>query len=143
MTTGDRRFKSFVLHKIHFLGNRIMLQMNRIFLWFIVICILGGFIAGLVKLYIYVEAQGVQDQCPSVDGFDSITSTLFMCYFNQYATTLTITCANLFFPFIFSYIVQYEEYNPKTRLFVDIFRSIIIRLSGLLVMIISLLRKNR
>ena len=120
-----------------------MLQMKRISVWIAVLAILGGCGFGLIMLYFYVEEQGIKDSCPSIDGFESISSTLFMCYFNQYATTLTITSANLLLPFVFSYLIQFEEYTKKAELFIDIFRSILIRLSGLLVMMFSLLQKNR
>ena len=124
------------------LGGKITLQLKRIFLWFLVLCFLGGFGYGLVELYIHVDNRGIQDECPSFDSFTSISSTLFMCYLYQYATTLTITSANLLLPFVFSYIIEYEDYNPKTKLIVDIIRSIMIRLSGLLVMMFSLLHRN-
>ena len=129
--------------KVEFLGGKIKLQLKRIILWLIVLGILGGFAYGLVMLYTHVEKRGVEDECQSFDSFnvDELLNK-GTCYFFQFATTMTITTANLLLPFVFSYIIQYEEYSPKTRLIVEIFRSIMIRLSGLLVMMFSLLKRN-
>ena len=105
-----------------------------------VLLMLGLFGWGLLELYITMDKRGIEDECPSFDSFDSFP---FTCYLYQYATTITITSANLLLPFIFSYIIEYEEYNPKTKMIVDITRSIMIRLSGLLVMIYGLLDRNK
>ena len=36
-----------------------------------------------------------------------------ICYFQEYATTITITAGNLILPFIFSYVIEFEEYDQK------------------------------
>jgi len=125
--------------------GKIVLQMKRIFLWSVVLLILGFGGWGLYELYWKIDDLQKETECPSFDSFDSFvenSSTIFMCYVSQYATTMTITSANLLLPFFFSFIIQYEEYNPKTKMIVDITRSIMIRLAGLLVMMLSLLIKN-
>jgi len=126
--------------------GKALLQFKRIFLWSVVLLVLGGGATLLYLLYLEIEEKGISDECPSFDSLDSFVengSTIIKCYFYQYATTITITSANLLLPFIFSYIIEYEEYNPKTKMIVDITRSIMIRLAGLVVMMGSLLSKNK
>ena len=126
--------------------GKALLQFKRIFLWSVVLLVLGGGATLLYLLYLEIEEKGISDECPSFDSLDSFVengSNIIKCYFYQYATTITITSANLLLPFIFSYIIEYEEYNPKTKMIVDITRSIMIRLAGLVVMMGSLLSKNK
>jgi len=125
--------------------ERFVLQFKRILIWSVVVLVLGAGAVLLGLLYNEIERIGISDECPSFDSLDSLVengSTIIKCYFYQYATTLTITSSNLLLPFFFSFIIEYEEYNPKTRMIVDITRSILIRLAGLLVMMYSLLKKN-
>ena len=123
-----------------------MLQFKRILIWSLVALVLASFGYGLFRLYYDIEEVGISDECPSFDSFDTFVengSTIIKCYVYQSATTILITSANLLLPFFFSFIIEYEEYNPKTRMIVDITRSIMIRLAGLLVLMFSLLQKNK
>ena len=65
------------------------------------------------------------------------------CYLEQYATTIAITGGNLLLPFLFSYLTHFEEYDPKTQLMIDLVRNIVIRLSGLMVIIGGHINSNK
>ena len=65
------------------------------------------------------------------------------CYLEQYATTIAITVGNLLLPFLFSYLTHFEEYDPKTQLMIDLVRNIVIRLSGLMVIIGGHINSNK
>ena len=107
---------------------------------------IGGYIFSIFKLLEFSENTKTDQACTSFDSItvdiESITAAA-SCYIKVYSTTLTITAANLVLPFLFSLIVVREEYSPKTQLMVDLSRSITIRLSGLIVILVSSIRTNR
>ena len=111
----------------------------------IVLGIIGGYIFSIIKLHEVSERTKQEEACTSFDSItvdiESITAAA-SCYIKVYSTTLTITAANLVLPFLFSLIVAREEYSPKTQLIVDLSRSITIRLSGLIVIIVSSIQSN-
>ena len=121
----------------------------------------GGFVTGIYFLYGYANDSETKQDCPSFDSLaigtkkylikylckrfsfsDTATSFAF-CYIEQYATTITITMGNMILPIIFSFIIVYEEYDPKVRLMVDLSRNILIRLLGLLVIIAGHIDSNK
>ena len=128
------------------LATRLFLYCKRTFAWLIVLGSIGGYIFSIIKLLEFSENTKTDQACTS---FDSITidiegiTAAASCYIKVYSTTLTITAANLVLPFLFSLIVAREEYSPKTQLMVDLSRSITIRLSGLVVILVSSIRTNR
>ena len=65
------------------------------------------------------------------------------CLLKTYATTIAITGGNLLLPFLFSYLTHFEEYDPKTQLMIDLVRNIVIRLSGLMVIIGGHINSNK
>ena len=124
--------------------NKISLNLKRILIWIFVALVIGTFIYGVYRLYQLGLDRGTDDECGSIDYLDvdsAVTSA--KCLLNQYATTMAITVGNLLLPFIFSYLAHFEEYDPKTQLMFDLVRNIIIRLSGLLVIIGGHIYSNR
>ena len=127
------------------LVTRLSLYCKRALAWLIVLGSTGGYIFSIIKL---LEVSERTKQTPDCTSFDSITvdieslTAAASCYIKVYATTLTITAANLVLPFLFSLIVVREQYSPKTQLIVDLSRSITIRLSGLIVIMVSSIRSN-
>ena len=111
----------------------------------IVLGIIGGYIFSIIKLLELSERTKQEEACTSFDSItvdiESITDAA-SCYIKVYSTTLTITAANLVLPFLFSLVVAREEYPPKTQLIVDLSRSITIRLSGLIVILVSSIESN-
>merc|ERR1712172_258267 len=63
----------------------------------------------------------------------------FKCAVYPYYLPFTISSMNLIIPFLFSYIILYEDYDPKKKLIIDIGRSIFLRLMSLLVAIIVII----
>merc|ERR1719447_2090651 len=56
------------------------------------------------------------------------TLSSFWCAAYPYLLPLVISGGNLIFPFIFSFVIFYEDYDPKMKLIIDISRSIFLRL---------------
>ena len=88
------------------------------------------------------------DRCPEFNNLVSNTNlddavNAAICYIKKYSQTFTITIANLLIPIIFSYIVTLEDYSPKTRMIVDLLRSIVFRLSGLFVLMVGFIGDNK
>ena len=127
------------------LVTRLSLYCKRALAWLIVLGSIGGYIFSIIKLLEVSESTKQNEACTSFDSItvdiESITAAA-SCYIKVYSTTLTITAANLVLPFLFSLIVAREEYSPKTQLIVDLSRSITIRLSGLIVIIVSSIQSN-
>ena len=127
------------------LVTRLTLYCKRALAWMIVLGIIGGYIFSIIKLLELSERTKQEEACTSFDSItvdiESITDAA-SCYIKVYATTLTITAANLVLPFLFSLVVVREEYSPKTQLIVDLSRSITIRLSGLIVILVSSIESN-
>ena len=127
------------------LVTRLSLYCKRAFAWLIVLGIIGGYIFSIIKLLEVSEKTKQEEACTSFDSItvdiESITAAA-SCYIKVYSTTLTITAANLVLPFLFSLVVVREQYSPKTQLIVDLSRSITIRLSGLIVILVSSIQTN-
>jgi len=124
--------------------QRVLLNVKRFLAWVIVLGVYTGFAFLIVKVYHYVQTTTKEDKCP---GYDAIWTgdnkvDAFTCNISPYLLTFTITSMNLLLPFFFFFIIQYEHYDPKTRLIVDIGRSIFLRLMSLLVTIITLIITN-
>lgn len=127
------------------LVTRLSLYCKRALAWLIVLGSIGGYIFSIIKLFEVSEGTKQTEACTSFDSItvdiESITAAA-SCYIKVFSTTLTITAANLVLPFLFSLIVVREEYSPKTQLMVDLSRSITIRLSGLIVIMVSSIQSN-
>lgn len=58
------------------------------------------------------------------------------------AASLTISAFNVIYPFIFERLVVYEQYtSPVTEFTLTIFRSVAVRVSGLVVLMATVLRQ--
>ena len=125
--------------------TKVSLYLKRVLAWLVVLLVIGVYIYFIFELLKVSEKTKQTEECTS---FDSITVDIesiraaASCYIKVYSTTITITAANLILPFLFSLIVVREEYSPKTQLMVDLTRSITIRLSGLIVIMVSSIRSN-
>lgn len=93
--------------------NRVVLALKRILAWMFVGGVTGTFVWGIYELYNNAQI-GANSECPSFDNLqlENAFSTA-TCYFQEYATTITITAGNLLLPFLFSYVVEFEEYDQK------------------------------
>ena len=123
------------------LSEKVLLYLKRALAWLAWLGITGGFVLGLTFLFDLSE-----ESCPGLNNISIDLDSSFntaLCYVKLYSTTLTITFANLLLPIIFSIIVTFEEYSPKTLLIVDLTRSIVFRLSGLFVLMIGYIMSNK
>ncbi|XP_062508865.1 transmembrane channel-like protein 7 isoform X2 [Corticium candelabrum] len=77
----------------------------------------------------------------SVEQVD-LTSFNFRLIIKQLAASLTISAFNVIYPFIFERLVVYEQYtSPVTEFTLTIFRSVAVRVSGLVVLMATVLRQ--
>ena len=121
--------------------QRAFLNLKRCLAWLIVL----GCYAGYMYLIYFVNKleqpkAGNNVTCSLttvLDSEDYLDSTL--CAIFPYLLPFTISGVNLVVPFLFSYIIFYEDYDPKTKLIIDIGRSIFLRLMSLLVAIIFII----
>ena len=111
--------------------ERAFLNIKRIIAWLIVL----GCYAGFGRLIYFVNNEVKQPVLGNnvtcslsnvLDSEDTINS--FWCAVYPYLMPLTISGMNLAIPFLFSYIIFYEDYDPKMKLIIDISRSIFLRL---------------
>ena len=124
-------------------GEKALLTLKRILAWLVII----GFYVGVGFLIVNVynwdpvvkSSEGENVNCDFSSFLADFTADNLICAFSPYLMAFTITSLNLVMPFIFSYIISFEEYDPKTRLVIDIGRSIFLRLMSLLVTIITLM----
>ena len=116
---------------------------KRTVAWMVVIGIIIVFVGGIYLLYQLGETGSSDDKCPSFDSLslDNAFSSA-QCYIEQYATTIAITLGNLMLPFLFSIMSNYEDYDQKNQLLVDLFRNITMRLVGLAVIIFGHISTN-
>jgi len=54
-----------------------------------------------------------------IENLDDFVSN-WQCLLISYLSSLTITAANIILPFMFSYIIQFEKYNPNMELILNI-----------------------
>ena len=130
------------------LSQRVLLYFKRILAWLVWITITGGFVAIIWFLTKLSGQTSSDDRCPEFNNLVSNTNlddavNAAICYIKKYSQTFTITIANLLIPIIFSYIVTLEDYSPKTRMIVDLLRSIVFRLSGLFVLMVGFIGDNK
>ena len=93
--------------------NRVVLALKRILAWMFVLGVTGAFVWGIYELYNNAEL-GANSECPSFDNLQLENApSIAVCYLQEYATTITITAGNLLLPFLFSYVVEFEEYDQK------------------------------
>ena len=123
--------------------QRVWLYFKRTVAWLIVISVISGFVIGILFLYQLGENGSSNDECPSFDSLSlDNTFSAAKCYIEQYATTIAITMGNLILPFLFSIMSNYEDYDQKNQLLVDLFRNITMRLVGLAVIIYGHISTN-
>ena len=123
--------------------DRVWLYFKRIAAWLIVIGAIIGFVIGILFLYQLGENGSKDVECPSFDSLNlDNTFSAAKCYIQQYATTIAITMGNLILPFLFSFMSNYEDYDQKNQLLVDLFRNITMRLVGLAVIIYGHISTN-
>ena len=130
------------------LSQRVILYLKRVLAWLVWIAITGSFVYLILYLSKLSGQTSTDDRCPDFNNLvsnsnldDAVNAAI--CYIKKYSQTFTITIANLLIPIIFSYIVTFEEYSPKTRMIVDLIRSIIFRISGLFVLMIGFIGDNK
>ena len=120
---------------------RVFLNIKRFVAWVIVLACYGGY--GYLIFYVNNEVKPVVGDnitCSLTELFSSDDYVdNFKCAAYPYYLPLTITFMNLVIPFLFSYIIVYEDYDPKKKLIIDIGRSIFLRLMSLLVAIIVII----
>ena len=54
-----------------------------------------------------------------IENLDDFVSN-WQCLLISYLSSLTITAANIILPFMFSYIIRFEKYNPNMELILNI-----------------------
>ena len=123
------------------LAEKILLNLKRLLAWIFWIIVTLLFVELLLQI-----RKLTTNSCPGLTNisfdFDSALDTA-ICYLKLYSITIIITIANLLVPIIFSFIVNYEDYSPKTRLIVDLLRSIVFRLTGLVVIMVDYIGDNK
>ena len=126
--------------------QRFLLRLKRFLAWFFILAVYTG--DGFLIVFVYGESNKILTEtangCP---GFDAVVSgdhkvDAALCNIAPFILSLTITSVNLIVPFLFSFIIQYEEYDPKTKLVIDITRSIFLRVISLLVAIFTIISNN-
>ena len=122
--------------------GKVFLNIKRFLAWVIVLACYGGF--GYLIYYVNNEVkQPVLDNNVTCSLSEVLSSgdyfTNFKCAVYPYLMPFTISSMNLVIPFLFSYIIVYEDYDPKKKLIIDISRSIFLRLMSLLVAIIVII----
>jgi hypothetical protein len=121
-------------------AGKIFRSFKRLLAWLTVLAVYAGFIFVIYRAYQKaLELSSSSELCPEID-ISSVKS--FACNFYDYLMPFTITSLNLLIPFLFSYIIQYEEYDPKVKLVIDLGRSIFLRLISLLVAVILVIIEN-
>ena len=123
------------------LAEKILLLIKRLTVWLAWLAVTVIFVFFLSKLF-----NLSTETCPGLNNISLDLESAFdtaVCYLKLYSTTLVITIANLILPIIVSLIVTFEDYSPKTRLIVDLVRSIVFRLSGLCVVMGHYVVDNR
>jgi hypothetical protein len=63
------------------------------------------------------------------------------CFLIEYLPSIVVTLANITIPFLFTIIIEFEEYEPNTKLFLNLSRCIFLRLASLLITLLSLLKR--
>ena len=123
------------------LAEKILLLIKRLTVWLVWLLVTAIFVIFLLELF-----DESTETCPGLNNISLDLESAFdtaVCYIKLYSTTLVITISNLILPIIFSVIVTFEDYSPKTRLIVDLVRSIVFRLSGLCVVMGHYVVDNR
>ena len=116
----------------------------RILINFIILVILG-----CVAYFIYwltaIESPFLLNQeCISETNEIEIDYTdinYLKCLSIEYLPSIFVTFSNLAIPFVFTKLINYEKYEANTKLSLNLFRSIFLRLASILVTLISLERK--
>merc|ERR1711990_649773 len=122
---------------------RVFLNIKRFLAWVIVLACYGGY--GTLIYYVNnfnpVLPNNVTCSLSEVlsSGAPEDYISSFKCVAYPYYLPFTITSLNILIPFVFSYIIAYEDYDPKKKLIIDISRQIFLRLMSLLVAIIVII----
>ncbi|XP_071107744.1 transmembrane channel-like protein 7 isoform X1 [Haliotis cracherodii] len=107
-------------------GEKCRLIFVRIFINLFVICILG---ASLYLIYYTTETLLELDKTGQAE---------FVVLIYQYLPSLAITVLNFLVPLMFSKVVIVEDYSSSFELKITLFRTVLLRLASLGVLIISL-----
>ena len=125
-------------------SERRKIILTRILINFIILIILGS-IAFLIYWLTAIKAPDLlNEECISSTNEIQIDYTdinYLKCLSIEYLPSIFVTFSNLAIPFVFTKLINYEKYEANTKLSLNLFRSIFLRLASILVTLISLQRK--
>ncbi|KAK3756000.1 hypothetical protein QZH41_013187 [Actinostola sp. cb2023] len=108
-------------------GMKVRLYSLRMFISFLVMCLLGG---AIYAIYITVEIS----TAPSYqEGQKNIVKTII-----RSAPSLTITALNLILPPFFQILSQAEDWSPRFEVALNLWRTVLLRLASVAVLMITL-----
>ena len=125
-------------------SERRKIIFTRILINFIILFILGGI--GYLIYWLTAEKSPdlLNQECISSTNEIQIDYTdinYLKCLSIEYLPSIFVTFSNLAIPFVFTKLIDYEKYEANTKLSLNLFRSIFLRLASILVTLISLERK--
>jgi len=122
-------------------GQKFMLYMKRFFIRTAILCSFGGFAFLIYWLTDWVPDQIESQNCAAKKSNDDSSLTedfLSECFWLDYMISIVITVLNMLLPYIFSYLIIYEEWAPGTALTIDLLQCMIVRLASLLTIMFTL-----
>ena len=124
-------------------SERRKIIFTRILINFIILFILGG-IGYMIYWLTAEKSPELLNQCISSTNEIQIDYTdinYLKCLSIEYLPSIFVTFSNLAIPFVFTKLIDYEKYEANTKLSLNLFRSIFLRLASILVTLISLEQK--
>ena len=125
-------------------SERRKIILTRILINFIILIILGS-IAFLIYWLTAIKSPDLlNEECISSTNEIQIDYTdinYLKCLSIEYLPSIFVTFSNLAIPFVFTKLINYEKYEANTKLSLNLFRSIFLRLASILVTLISLEQK--
>ena len=123
-------------------SEQCKLKTVRVLIWILTVTCL----AGLALFMLFVSSNwmpslrleydcSLNPEYESEEEYDSKHTVT--CLAVEYIPSIVITVANIVFPLVFTFLVQFEKYSAHSSLLVDLARSVFLRLTSLFIAFIT------